>query len=337
MGDLHATPAHRFGVMRPDLIDASNRALDHLETSVLGPGFKENGHDDVAYFFKAPAAFLGAGRRQEAARAWTLLLPYLETGGALSGNPAYSDQYPMYPWYWMARAAQRLSEAEALRRAQRSLASFVHRTLHGATVKAPFTTGGPNTVDLFMTAALGQVQCLSGDDRDLAGAMAAGDLLLRSIAAQPGDGSRFLLRMNDDGTLVDELPAGEPAPFYSVQRSAGGQLFFRRPPNHRPTSRSQSALSSLPSRANARCNNTRVAPSLAPRSSAISACDKPPNRDRVITSRYCSGRRASAASRAASSSRLTSSPLGVWKLSIACSASGTVRRASRTCRSQCFL
>jgi hypothetical protein len=212
--------------MHPDLIGASDRALDYLESSVLQPGFKEDGHDDVAYFFKAPTAFLAANRRHQAERAWTLLTPYLEAGGKHSGNQAYSSQYPMYPWYWMARAARGLGEAEALDAVRRSLAAFVHPTLHAATVRAPFTAEGANTVDFFMTAAIGQVDCLVDGDRDIAGAAAMGESLLRFIDAQAGDAGRFHLRMNDRGGIIEKPPAGEPELFYWVARGAGGQLFF---------------------------------------------------------------------------------------------------------------
>lgn len=212
--------------MDPDLIGASDRALDHLASSVLRSGFREDGHDDVAYYFKAPAAFLAAARRQEAERAWTLLAPYLESGGHRSGNQAYAIQYPMYPWYWMARAARGLEETEALDAVKRSLASFVHPTLHGATVKAPFAADGVNTVDFFMTAATGQVDCLADDAGDIAGALAMGETLLRFIDAQAASGDRFCLRMNDRGELIQEPPADEPELFYSVTRGAAGQLFF---------------------------------------------------------------------------------------------------------------
>jgi hypothetical protein len=202
---------------------ASDRSLAFLERNLLAPGFRQAGHDDVAYFFKAPAAFLAAGRTERARDAWRLAAPYLARGGAGSANQAYATQYAAYPWFWMARAAAGLGDGEALRAAGRSLDAYVHPTLDAATVKAPYAAGGRNTVDFFMTAALGQVRLLTGDAEPAA---AMGDTLLRFIHAQPAGATRFLLRMDDAGVLFTAPPDGEPEVFYQVAQGAGDQLFF---------------------------------------------------------------------------------------------------------------
>jgi len=134
--------------MTRDYIAASDKALAFLEKNVARPEFRAAGHDDVAYYMKAPAAFLAAGKMLEARAAWQNLAPYLATGGRDSANEAYALQYPMYPWFWMARAAAGPGEAEALRSAQGSIQEYVHPALEGAVVKRPFADEG-NTVDFF--------------------------------------------------------------------------------------------------------------------------------------------------------------------------------------------
>ena len=210
----------------PDYVTAADKALAFLEGSILRPGFKEDGHDDVAYFFKAPAAFRAAGRTREAESAWRQLVAYAHDGGSKSANEAYSTQYPMYPWFWMARAAKGLDKNDAMAAICRSLRDYVHPALHGATVKAPYSADGGNTVDFFMTAALGQVDLLE-DGKDTSGhAAAAGDTLLRFLAMQREGDQCFFLRMNDAGEPIRRAPEGEPRVFHWVQQGEDGQTFF---------------------------------------------------------------------------------------------------------------
>lgn len=223
--------------MNEDLISVADKALDYLGQTVLQAGFKENGHDDVAYYFKAPAAFLAAGRTAEAEIAWHLLAPYLESGGYKSANPAYAIQYPMYPWYWMARAAHGLGKSKTLQTIKKSLADFIHPSLNAATIKAPYSANTPNTLDFFMTAAMGQTHCLtvdrhenssgsSNNNDDLSRAIAMGDTLLHFIDEQTDNTSRFYLRMNHSQSLLKKVSEPELTAFYWVDQCADNQLYF---------------------------------------------------------------------------------------------------------------
>ena len=71
-------------------VQAADRAVAYLRERVLD-GTWVAAHRDVAYYFKAPQAFLLAGLRDEAAAAFDALEPFLDEGGAASGSAASDD------------------------------------------------------------------------------------------------------------------------------------------------------------------------------------------------------------------------------------------------------
>ena len=76
-------------------IQAADRALAYLRERVLDDTWVA-AHRDIAYYFKAPQAFLLAGLRDEAAAAFDALEPFLDEGGAASGAvPASLETGPM--------------------------------------------------------------------------------------------------------------------------------------------------------------------------------------------------------------------------------------------------
>ena len=64
-------------------VQAADRALAYLRERVLDDTWVA-AHRDIAYYFKAPQAFLLAGLRDEAAAAFDALEPFLDEGGAAS-------------------------------------------------------------------------------------------------------------------------------------------------------------------------------------------------------------------------------------------------------------
>ena len=88
-------------------VQAADRALAYLRERVLDDTWVA-AHRDIAYYFKAPQAFLLAGLRDEAAAAFDALEPFLDEGGAASGSAAYRLAYPHYPYMWAAKAAREL-------------------------------------------------------------------------------------------------------------------------------------------------------------------------------------------------------------------------------------
>ena len=70
-------------------VQAADRALAYLRERVLDDTWVA-AHRDIAYYFKAPQAFLLAGLRDEAAAAFDALEPFLDEGGAASGWTARS-------------------------------------------------------------------------------------------------------------------------------------------------------------------------------------------------------------------------------------------------------
>ncbi len=92
-------------------VQAADRALAYLRERVLDDTWVA-AHRDIAYYFKAPQAFLLAGLRDEAAAAFDALEPFLDEGGAASGSAAYRLAYPHYPYMWEAKAARELGRTE---------------------------------------------------------------------------------------------------------------------------------------------------------------------------------------------------------------------------------
>ena len=68
-------------------VQAADRALAYLRERVLDDTWVA-AHRDIAYYFKAPQAFLLAGLRDEAAAAFDALEPFLDEGGAASDSEA---------------------------------------------------------------------------------------------------------------------------------------------------------------------------------------------------------------------------------------------------------
>ena len=94
-------------------VQAADRALAYLRERVLDDTWVA-AHRDIAYYFKAPQAFLLAGLRDEAAAAFDALEPFLDEGGAASGSAAYRLAYPHYPYMWAAKAARELGRTAAI-------------------------------------------------------------------------------------------------------------------------------------------------------------------------------------------------------------------------------
>ena len=64
-------------------VQAADRALEYLRERVLDDTWVA-AHRDIAYYFKAPQAFLLAGLRDEAAAAFDALEPFLDDDAKLS-------------------------------------------------------------------------------------------------------------------------------------------------------------------------------------------------------------------------------------------------------------
>ena len=223
-------------------VQAADRALAYLRERVLDDTWVA-AHRDIAYYFKAPQAFLLAGLRDEASAAFDALEPFLDEGGAASGSAAYRLAYPHYPYMWAAKAARELGRTEVAAACDARLREWQAFRPCGVVV------GGDG--DLFATAMRAFNALTFGR---LEEAKSAADVLVwvvnrqqrewlssheRQQRVQLNDGthsrpSKFRLRW-DAATTNTDAPAwisppaegGLPLMFYEVDRfSQGPQLYF---------------------------------------------------------------------------------------------------------------
>jgi hypothetical protein len=225
--------------------DAVTRGLRYLSERVLDPAWVAE-HEDVAYYFKAPLAFLEsssspAPSEVAAAKVLEAATRYLEKGGADSENPAYAGPYPHYPWMWMCWAATRLGRNDLAQQCYERLYAYVVPSTCAGLVTAPFGGEGASfEADLFATAEVVKVSLLVGH---LGVAEAAADTLVQALeynsahmregrfylrwgAVMPADGcSGWLQRMAAVGTKHLEL-VQEDDPLHCVMQGTPGQLYF---------------------------------------------------------------------------------------------------------------
>ena len=131
-------------------VQAADRALAYLRERVLDATWVA-AHRDIAYYFKAPQAFLLAGPRDEAAAAFDALEPFLDEGGAASGSAAYRLAYPHYPYMWAAKAARELGRTQVAAVCDAKLSEWRLEKAHGDRDGSGFGVVGGDA-DFFATA-----------------------------------------------------------------------------------------------------------------------------------------------------------------------------------------
>merc|ERR1719356_57700 len=143
---------------------SADKALEYLSARVLDEEWVKE-HNDIAYYFKAPMAFLEAGCFEQAGKVLDTAATYIERGGLDSTNAAYSSQYPHYPWMWMCWAASRLNRDEMAQDCFARLSAYVHPETSSGLVAAPFSDNGtPFEADFFATAEVVKVARLVGQE-----------------------------------------------------------------------------------------------------------------------------------------------------------------------------
>lgn len=221
---------------------SAERATEYLASRLLQEGWVAE-HRDVAFYFKAPMAFLEAGDAEMAEMALDIAAGYVDSGGAGSKNEAYAGDYPHYPWMWLCWAAVRLDREELARNCWGRLYSFVHPVTCAGLVGVPYSAA-PSAValslasrplkgDLFATAEVAKAALLLGR-RGVA--TQAGDAMVRALDANKEhmEAGEFFLRWSchraedRDGPahMAVELLVEEKDAFHCVQKGAPGQLYF---------------------------------------------------------------------------------------------------------------
>lgn len=208
----------------PEYATPVERALVYLSARILNDSWASQ-HDDVAYYFKAPLAFLKAGKEKEARAALESAERYVEQAGSQSANGAYSGVYPHYPWMWMCWAACELGQHDLARRCFQGFSSYVHPDTSSGLVARPFTVGEPFQADFFATAEAVKFGLLLGK-QDLARA-SAGTILrvLELNRLGPMKEGKFLLRWTGDTAEALQLVQGNDV-LHCVNQREPGQLYF---------------------------------------------------------------------------------------------------------------
>jgi len=194
-----------------------NSALLFLSNRILCDDWCR-GHQDIAYYFKAPRAFLESGRIAEAKIAFERLKPFLNDGAYKSANPAYATMYPHYPWMWASHSALCLGEVEMAGKCDELLRGW--QTYDGTGV----VLGGEG--DMFATSITVFNHLCFGR---IADATRSGDVLRSVIDRNRSTPSnKFFLRWDTDTLEWGVPPQGPfpPAAFYEVDQQQNGQLYF---------------------------------------------------------------------------------------------------------------
>jgi len=189
---LTTTKDQRQALLAMDYTSSSEKAVAYLASRVLDDGWVAR-HSDVAYYFKAPMAFLEAGRLEDAGKALDVAAKYVKRGGADSANGAYSTQFQHYPWMWICWAATRLGREELAAECFERLTEYSHPASSSGIVAAPFKENVPFEADFFATAEVVKVAMLRSKPQL---AEAAADVLLRILRANQENikKGRFQLR-----------------------------------------------------------------------------------------------------------------------------------------------
>ncbi|XP_078584773.1 uncharacterized protein LOC144866952 [Branchiostoma floridae x Branchiostoma japonicum] len=211
------------------LLEASNDALDFLDSQISDPTF-QSGHTDIAYYFRAPMAFYLGGATIQAhtmldfikttfmREDGDFISPGMDTGKK-SINGAYNEFYS-YTNGWIAMAALRMGRFDVATYAYQFLKTFLHPTLGGCTTKGPYVEGSDNVVDLLSTAHLGLTFLYFGD---INSGRSCGELVKKFVEKKEEE--KFYLRMGNDGELIKNYEA-DSADFYVIQADQPQQAFF---------------------------------------------------------------------------------------------------------------
>eukprot|EP00929_Paragymnodinium_shiwhaense_P084667 TRINITY_DN45294_c0_g1_i1.p1 TRINITY_DN45294_c0_g1~~TRINITY_DN45294_c0_g1_i1.p1 ORF type:complete len:518 (+),score=85.09 TRINITY_DN45294_c0_g1_i1:131-1684(+) len=179
-------------------------------------------HDDVAYYFRAPLAFVEAGDMNGARLALSIAGKFVADGRAEGSKMAlYGLYYPQYPLLCIGSAAKRLGHDTLSQQCFRKLRSYRAPYTSSGTLGRPYSRAhkDDNVCDFIATALLGKAGIEAGDEKLV---IDAADSLLRAIAANRAymqDG-HFYLRWTWSGGFLKD---GDGA--HCMKRGASRQLY----------------------------------------------------------------------------------------------------------------
>ncbi|CAJ1433603.1 unnamed protein product [Effrenium voratum] len=205
-----------IGLKEPGKTSEVERALMYLSRGLDDAWVSQ--HDDVAYYFRLPMAFMEAGHEAEARKALDIAARYVCSNR--SSAQTLAMVYPQYPLLWICEAAGRLGQDELAQRCIRGIFKYRHPLTSSGLVSEPYTWNDNYEADFFATALLAKASILSGQESL---AVAAADSLLRAVVANRRHMAhgRFFLRWTwADGFLERDDP------LYCVNTSSEHQLYF---------------------------------------------------------------------------------------------------------------
>lgn len=193
------------------------RALMYLSRSLDEAWISQ--HDDVAYYFRLPVAFMEAGREAEARRALDIAARYVRANRVSSKK--LTMIYPQYPLLWICEAAARLGQGELAERCVQAILRYRHPLTSSGIISEPYTWNENYEADFFATAVLAKAAILSGQESL---AVSAANSLLRAVDANRRymASGRFFLRW----TWADGFVENDEDPLYCVTTSGEQQLYF---------------------------------------------------------------------------------------------------------------
>ncbi|CAE7469406.1 Neil3 [Symbiodinium natans] len=175
-------------------------------------------HNDVAYYFRLPMAFIEAGREAEARKALDIASQFVLANRTSSQR--LSSAHPQYPLLWVCEAAGRLGRNELAMRCVEDIFRYRH-PLTNSGLLSEYTWNGTYEADFFATAVVAKAAVLSGHE---AVAKAAADSLLRAVDANRRHmaAGHFFLRW----TWADGFLERADDPLYCVSTLGDQQLYF---------------------------------------------------------------------------------------------------------------
>ncbi|RSS83055.1 hypothetical protein [Streptomyces sp. WAC06614] len=196
---------------------AARRGAQWLTARIGADG--SYGEDDLACYYKSPAALAAAGFPRQARRVLDFTegrfatpdADFVTGSGLKSANPVFQEFW-CYPNGWLALGAHQLGRYGTARRA------YAHLLGYAVDGSGGFAPRRAAPADAITTAHIGQVALTLGD---LPTARGAGAWLASLLRAQPAPRSRFLLRADAGGPLADD-----DSPLHVLTTGAPGQPYF---------------------------------------------------------------------------------------------------------------
>mmetsp|Transcript_118657 Transcript_118657/g.335602 ORF Transcript_118657/g.335602 Transcript_118657/m.335602 type:complete len:500 (-) Transcript_118657:826-2325(-) len=173
-------------------------------------------HTDVAYYCKAPMAFLEVGSEETARAALDIAVKAVSEGSA---NEWYNSMYPQYPYLWICNAASRLGRMDVAKRCFHEIVQYMHPLTNSGLVAARYHWGDEFEACFFATAVVCKAAALVGD---IVLSHATADSMLRTLTANRRNMRLGLFRLRwkwSTGFVEDDEP------HYCVRQHGDGQLY----------------------------------------------------------------------------------------------------------------